>query len=251
MRCSGRSASRPADKRKRYVHWPHVLRAQGGDVLYVDLEALRGNCESYAAWWLGVDRELYRYFAENTDHGNLRTVYTKVTMVNRLYMTGLERAAHFGPDEKEPARVIAELLHTRRADLDCRLRRISGAEDLTREALADIAALHGWTAQTVLAEARLGSLVSFVSKYLHFHAPTVPIYDQLACAGLAAYIEKRFGRYTATTSRLPRREGQMQYYRWLCSRFVEMWEEVQQLRPGTTVKEMDHHLWVLGAKTRR
>ncbi|HOT37045.1 MAG TPA: hypothetical protein PLT86_10315 [Candidatus Latescibacteria bacterium] len=206
---------------------------------------LNRDCEDYSKWWRAVDQELYHYFAEHSDHGNLRSVYAKVAMVDRLYTAGLERARK-GTDEIDRAQKVAELLFARGEELDCGIRMISGVPCLTRDALADIAALHGWIAETCLKEAGVGAPVSFVSKYLHFHVPVVPIYDQQACASLARYIRGRFGRYVATPERLPKLDGQMPAYRWYCARFAELWEEAQESRPETTVKELDYHLWVLG-----
>ena len=163
--------------------------------------------------------------------------------LNRVYMTGVERAAT-SPD---PCERIATLLVSQGSEIEARIDALRAISILTPESLAQVAQVHGWLAREVLGKAGVGQPVSFVSKYLHFHVPIVPIYDSQACTALGHYITARFGkRFVAGASRLPKLPQQLPNYRWLCARFVPLWEEVQEPRPGTSVKQLDYHLWRLG-----
>lgn len=222
---------------------PTLDTTLGGGV-YPQLSELEQHCKEYEAQFSAVDDELYRLFRAHSGHSDPRSVYVKVTFLNRVYMTGLERAAS-SPD---PCERIATLLVSRETEIDSRIDALGAISILSPESLAQVAQIHGWLAREVLGNAGVGQPVSFVSKYLHFHAPVVPIYDSRVCTALGRYIRARFGKqFVATASCLPKLPQQLQDYRWLCARFVPLWEDVYESRPGTSVKQLDYHLWQLGS----
>jgi len=211
--------------------------------VYPQLSELDQHCQEYEAWFSAVDDELYRLFGAHSGQADPRSVYVKVTFLNRVYMTGLERAAS-SPD---PCERIATLLVSQGSEIEARIDALGAISILTPESLAQVAQVHGWLAQEVLGKAGVGQPVSFVSKYLHFHAPVVPIYDSHAYTALGQYVRARFSKqFVANESRLPKLPQQLGDYRRLCARFIPLWEEVQESRPGTSVKQLDYHLWRLG-----
>jgi hypothetical protein len=166
--------------------------------VYPQLSELDQHRQEYENWFSAVDDELYRLFRAHSGHGDPRSVYVKVTFLNRVYMTGVERAAS-SPD---PCEQIATLLVSRGTEVEARIDALRAISILSPKNLAQVAQVHGWLAQEVLGKAGVGQPVSFVSKYLHFHAPVVPIYDSHACTALGQYIRARFGKqFVASESR--------------------------------------------------
>lgn len=202
--------------------------------------------EDYERWWLGVDLELLRAVDDHPDHLDRRAVFAKVTMVNRLYMTGLERHGGSGDSATlEPAARVAACLVENAAELDERIARLRALTSLSPDSLAQIVDTHAWLVRALKA-AEVGRTVSFSSKYLHFHAPMVPIYDSIACEALTRFATAELGpSFRVTRALMPETELWCADYRSLVARFAELYRRAQQTdcRPGTTVKELDHMLW--------
>ena len=91
-----------------------------------------------------------------------------------------------GNPETEVTRVLIE-----QADLIERgLERLKDRA-FDRQAAAEIVELHGYMARAISLRTKEVFLASFVSKYLHFHCPIVPIYDSMAQAAISRYVHQR------------------------------------------------------------
>jgi hypothetical protein len=218
-----------------------------GDEVTFDLAAaVDAAIEDYEKWWLGVDLELLGVIERYPGHTDPRGVFAKVTMVNRLYMTGLERhSTSRDVDALAPAARVAVCLTKHAEELDGRIARLRTLVDLSPSSLAQIVDTHGWLVGTVKS-AGVGRTVSFSSKYLHFHAPMVPIYDSVACGALERFSASELGSsFRVTDDLVPATEMWCTDYKWLVARFAELHRRVQHAdcRPGTTVKQLDHMLW--------
>lgn len=80
---------------------------------------------------------------------------------------------------------------------------------------------------------------SFAAKYLHFHAPVVPIYDEYARAGLTRRVR---WQKDAVTFALP--EGADPEYWQFCVRFLRLYAACLDVGLRVTVKTLDQYLWV-------
>lgn len=126
---------------------------------------------------------LYRMCDQMPEHGEPGEVRAKVVIIGRTYAAGLER--HTGGD----IQAVTTALVKTSGWLDPAISelRVLGKDDHfpTFERLNAIARTHKRMTDALGRLARNGnSLRSFVSKYLHFHAPVVPLYDQYAAACL-------------------------------------------------------------------
>jgi len=113
-------------------------------------------------------------------------------------------------------------------------------QQFDRQAAAAIVELHTRITRKLADSTNGVWLSSFVSKYLHFHCPLVPIYDSRA----ASSIGKFAGRRTVAEIRATMiTEDSATAYRRFVIAFVALrervWDETP-LRP--TVKEIDHLL---------
>lgn len=139
--------------------------------------ALNPHQRVFAARNGRLNAVLYRMCEEMRGHRDRGMIRAKVAVVGRTYASGLERHIKGGLDR------VATTLLTARPWLDkeiSSLRRMRDHEP-TIERIAAIATTHARLQRALQAVTRNRNNVrSFVSKYLHFHAPVVPIFDQYA-----------------------------------------------------------------------
>lgn len=192
----------------------------------------------YKASWKPVDSELYDLCARRPGHQDLADAYTKVAIIGRVYAAGLARSWHgAGNPEAEVARVLTE-----QADLiRTGLQQLEGRR-LDRQAAAEIFELHGHIARAISHRSGNAFLASFVSKYLHFHCPIVPIYDSNAQAAIGQYVNQAaVAPIRKAMIQLPERA---RAYRSFTAAFVVLHERAYAETPlKPSVKELDHLLW--------
>ncbi|MEQ1730720.1 MAG: hypothetical protein ABL982_20310 [Vicinamibacterales bacterium] len=129
-----------------------------------------------------LNRVLYAMCEAAPDHHEHERVRAKVVIIGRSYAAGLERHLAHG---LEP---VTDALVASRSWLDNAISELRAHDNDEPAAtrIGPIAALHGRLLRRLEPTTRNGNSVrSFVSKYLHFHAPVVPIYDQYADAALS------------------------------------------------------------------
>jgi hypothetical protein len=85
-------------------------------------------------------------------------------------------------------------------------------------------------------------LTSFVSKYLHFHNPIVPIYDSRAEVAIGKLVNRRSRLVREAQMALP--EG-LPVYRNFVAAFVVLYQLAAETTLKPSVKELDHLLWRL------
>lgn len=196
----------------------------------------------YHRGWSLVDQDLHA-FCRHHGHDKFKDVYAKVTMVNRMYLTGLSR----------PVRTVDP--QGRKLDGEAEAARcLVDNHELLKEWVHDLLPLpEGGRAALRLAVEAHGRLTtaltprlgyrpcSFVSKYLHFHCPGVPIYDTRADASIKVVTSRLVGQTDANT--LARPDCADPYYYPHARRFLELWEVAEQSRSDVTVKMLDLALW--------
>jgi hypothetical protein len=199
----------------------------------------------YQRTWAVVDAELYDLCARR-GHDRLEDVYAKVAVINRVYAAGLSRSVRV-PGVKDPEMLVAETLLSRCRLVAGGLAGIEGSGALSNELLGSILDLH-WEVQVALEERVGRRLTSFVSKYLHFHLPYFPIYDNLAWRAIGDVTRDQFGRPSASSTSLPAGAKGDEYYRSYCTRFWAVFELAKRSGVDVSVKMLDHALWSHGQR---
>jgi hypothetical protein len=131
-----------------------------------------------SADWELVDKVLLNLCKTYPTHKFKDQVSAKVALIGRTYVTGVERAFKGGAGQGDALTKIVDYIHSKRKAFDEIIVRIPDTDVLTEDALGPI----------VVAQSNFLNLLSesdqcrrrpraFVSKYLHFHRPVVPIYD--------------------------------------------------------------------------
>lgn len=134
--------------------------------------------EEYLSIYSNTDEILYEMCKRWPDHKNLGKVRAKVRIIGRVYGAGLERK---GKDKSKGIyETIAEVFYKNRTWIDKSIKDLRKIKS-PKSAEGKILLLHG----NLLRFIRQGTRSrlkyrSFVSKYLHFHIPIVPIFDSLA-----------------------------------------------------------------------
>lgn len=195
----------------------------------------------YETTWKPVDSELYDLCRRRPHHDDFADVYTKVAIVGRVYEAGVPRAWRGGGDpESELTRVLIE-----QADLIQSGLQSLGGRLFNRQAAGKIVELHGDVIRAISHRSGNAFLASFVSKYLHFHSPVVPIFDSYAQATVGNLVDwKLVDPIRKALPALPALPERGRAYRNFVAAFVVLCERAYAettLKP--TVKELDHLLW--------
>ena len=137
---------------------------------------------------------------------------------------------------------MADYFWQHRREIDACLHRLRGVrEPLTPTKLTLILAAHGRLVQIV--QPRLQGRISprsFISEYLHFHVPAVPIYDGIAASTLGKlYPERR----AFLNCDMPAHADQ-QYARFVL-RFWQCYQAMRRKQQRVSVKLIDESLLAL------
>lgn len=129
---------------------------------------------------------LYRMVAENPTHNDSKIVADKMLVIGRVYSAAVTRGGGKRNEEESALpeslyQHLAELVVSVGPDLDDRLRKLGTLDRVSSLNLHDIADCHRFLASTLVAgingwrstasSREVHARDSFVSKYLHFHAP--------------------------------------------------------------------------------
>lgn len=136
------------------------------------------------------NKVLYRMCSEEPFHNNREIVRSKARVIAKTY----EVSRNLGGDYD----IVAEALCSRKLDLDWHLSQLADSE-FTEASLPFIVSTHGRTDRAICKRLKkvaggrnVHSRASFVSKYLHFHCPSVfPILDSLAEAGIRLKVNEK------------------------------------------------------------
>jgi hypothetical protein len=203
----------------------------------------------YQRSWAHVDSAL-RGIVRDHAGPSLADIYTKVVLINGVYQVQLSRTHGQGALER-----VANVLAAAEVELAPAIAKLRSHGTLSLAAVADT-----MTAHTVilLALEALGKEIdpqepakiarSFASKYLHFHADIVPIYDSLASNHVARFLSwsdyRQSLRQIQQSAACPP-EGDRAYFNYLLQ-FSLLYEHLCSLMPPglVSVKGIDQMLWV-------
>jgi hypothetical protein len=143
--------------------------------------------KKYKAGWESVDSELYELCRRRPSHHDFADVHTKVAIIGLVYEAGLARSWR---GERDPESEIAHVLMDQASVIESGLQRLKD-RPFDRQTADEIVELHGRIARAISHENEDKFLTSFVSKYLHFHCPIVPIYDSRTHGAISQYVDRQ------------------------------------------------------------
>lgn len=186
-----------------------------------------------------VDDILYGLCRKWPTHDDLGAVQAKVRIIGRVYMTGLERKG-----EKDKSKGIYETVATlfckRRSWIDSELRELSRCKTLSKPTCEKILGTHGALVKLLRDGTKSQTnFRSFVSKYLHFHDPIVPIFDSRASSILREWYPWREFRnnFPITLGK----EYDVVYYKFLVQ-FLLYFSDLREMNLKPSVRSADYYL---------
>jgi hypothetical protein len=199
-------------------------------------------CAQYRQTWQAIDEALYELCRRHADHQSQGGINAKLWIIGRTYATGIERKIISKKTQGSSMEQLSAHLWNHRDEVDevlTSLRTVS--EPLTSENLAKILAAHGRLVGIVQEILRKGQTPrSFVSKYLHFHNPAVPIFDSVAVrAATRHYRRERNG----PALQIP--IGAEPQYTDFLFRFWRLYKEAMDTGQNVKVKLLDYYLLAL------
>lgn len=215
-----------------------------------DAAVLSEAIEDYKAMWSVADEELLRLCRRHPAHGDLGTVNAKLLIIGRAYATGIERKVRADGSQAGALKRIAALLagHTIAKEIDGLIDSLPKTSNvITKRSVALALNAHGRMVELMREiTLREQSPRSFVSKYLHFHRPVVPVYDSIVADAIP-----RLVRWTSELEVVPCSEYyDREYYRYV----MRFWHLSQQVlaKPGTapTVRQLDHYVLYVAERRR-
>jgi hypothetical protein len=165
-------------------------------------------------------------------------VYTKVAIIGRVYEAGVPRSFQ-APGDSE-ATVTYGLIE--QADLiEKRLTALHGRR-FDRQTAAEIVEVHGGVTRKLAERTGDAWLTSFVSKYLHFHCPIVPLYDSNAAGRIGQFVDWQL--VASVRDSLTTLPDWARAYRNFVAAFVVLYERVWAETPlQPSVRDIDYLLW--------
>lgn len=210
-------------------------------ILPPDQAELDASWERFDDDWGGVDDILYQLCRDHPGHETRRVVTAKLALVGRVYAAGLERRVT-PPAGEQAITVIAEHVLKYGSQVDDLIHGLDAVrEPLDAVSMATIVAEHG-RLMTLLQKCSTDGKAprSFASKYLHFHQPAVPIYDEYARQKLSRLVhwERSYVAFD------PPACGDRDYWDY-CIRFFRLYDGCRAAGLRVSVKTLDVYLWAV------
>jgi len=204
-------------------------------------------CADYAANWEAVEIALYDLCKRHPDHQDQGGINAKLWIIGRAYATGIERKISSQGFQGSSMTQLGKHFWRNRHRVDKALQILRGVnQPLTPEKLTKILDAHGRLVRIIQGALRKGQTPrSFVSKYLHFHNPAVPIFDSVAVAAARKHYrrERRDG-----SVQIPAMAGP-QYADFLM-RFWRLYQEARDSGAKVSVKLLDNYLLALAKEAK-
>jgi hypothetical protein len=208
----------------------------------------------YRDEWQLIDRVLYDLCRRRVGPQSERARITAtVALIGRTYVTGIERAVKLDKTKPStgPSRALRELASHLLQEKDTlkgivgRLKRVR--EPITDEKLKRIVRGHGEVVELLRPILRRRgrralTLRSFAAKYLHFHAPVVPIFDSYvrrSARRLFSWERRRDGRGSDN-------DGDDAYHTYVTALFGRFYQALDRSRQPVNVRLLDYYLLWLG-----
>jgi hypothetical protein len=193
----------------------------------------------YKDTWEAADRALYDLCRRYPDQCDRAGVYAKIFLIGRAYMTGIERKiSSDGTSASSLIQVGEHMLRNRTSLQEIFASLADVAEPLTPENLRKIIHAHGQFVRLLQRITRNEeSPRSFCSKYMHFHCPAVPLFDDKVTKVLPKLVrwQKSFQLFD-----LPNDADE--YYARYVLRFWQLYQQIAAAGKTPTVKHVDQYL---------
>jgi hypothetical protein len=195
--------------------------------------------------WALLDQTLHRLCNEHPYHSDSGAVHAKLWLIGRSFATGVERhIKSTGTQGSSLTKMATHLLQEHEA-VDALFQQVRQLnEPLNLDSLARIVAIHGTFCELVSRIAHGGKvLVSFASKYMHLHAPIVPIYD--SWASKQAWRMRR----SEGLKSFPTPAGANENYYGYCLCFWQHYSDLRAMTDRVTVRHAESYLlWLAGSQ---
>jgi len=202
-------------------------------------ETYQRSCEHYRMYWQQVDKILYRVARPHTGPLTDAEVNAKLLIIGRSYATGIERQV----SDVEPSAMerLSQFFAANRDAIDGLVTEAAELQEpLTAETLRAIVAIHGRFVSLLQGVTRPDETPrSFASKYLHFHAPALPIYDSYAAERALPSLYRWQPDFEVF--QLP--DEADHYYARFVFRFWQLYREASALTQDVSVRLLDYYLW--------
>ena len=202
---------------------------------------LEASLARFQADWGVVDDVLYRLCRDFPNHDFLGPVTAKVALTGRAYAAGLERQVTV-PGGQQAIVKIANFVLENSGQVDEILAPLAAiAEPLDPSTMVVVVEQHGCLTALLQKLTRGGTAPrSFASKYLHFHSPVVPIFDDYARSAMNRIVSWDQAHLPFA---LPA-HGDEEYWKY-CVRFLRLYDACRFAGVTATVKSLDAYLWAV------
>jgi len=199
----------------------------------------------YSENWELTDQTLYNLCQKNFDHNSLNSINAKLWIIGRAYATGIERKIPTDGKQGGSLTQLAKQLYKKRKTIDPMFKKLRNiSKSLNVDSLKDISIIHGKLTQIIKRITRKNNVPrSFVSKYMHFHCPTVPIYDNFAARALKKLVPWR--NELLVFDKSPNMDEE---YLWHLFRFWNLYQTALKNCNSVKVKHLDFYLLCVAEK---
>jgi hypothetical protein len=205
-------------------------------IIVFDKKDYLSACSRYDAEWSLLDETIYRLCRENADNLARPSVFAKVFIIGRSYQKGVEPKANALVTQGNSIFQVAECLLRHGKKLNQWIGSLSGNADA--DDLRAIVEVHGRILKALAPVAKtLRSPRSFVSNYLHFHNPAVPIYDSYADWSLKRLVPWNDSLDVFNSSGT----ADLEYDRHV-KRFLRLCSTIRENELIVSVKRLNHYL---------
>lgn len=194
----------------------------------------------YDTYWRPLDAVLRHVCTEFPGHADRAGVNAKLYLVGRTFASGIERQIKSDGTQGGALRKLGDHLVAHAEGLDPELARLPRTEAPTDDELRTVVEAHGAVVALIKPLLHRGTPRSFVSKYLHFHSPAVPIYDSVAVRNLPPYVtDAEAGSWSGG------RPAGDPDYRWYVRRVRHLMRRLQELHVAPTIRLVE---WMLSGR---
>jgi hypothetical protein len=199
----------------------------------------------YSKYWELTDQTLYNLCQENFDHNSLNSINAKLWIIGRTYATGIERNIPTDGKQGGSLTSLAQQLHKKRNKINQIFKKLRNmSESLNVDSLRVISILHWEFTQIIKQVTRKNHVPrSFASKYMHFHCPAVPIYDNYTARALKILVPWR--EELLVFDKSPNMDEE---YLWHILRFWNLYKTALQNGNPVKVKHLDFYLLCVAEK---
>lgn len=200
-------------------------------------DRLRSAKDEYRDCWALTDQELYRLCRKYPRHDDRAAVNAKLLIVGRSYATGIERQIPSSGSQGSSLAQLAGHLVEQAQLVDDLIQSLPAAlEVLSEDLLEPVLEIHSRFVQLLQQVTRDDETPrTFAAKYLHFHRPVVPIFDNVANDFIPKLIRWRKNLEVVPCQAI----FDWTYYRYVM-RFWNLFEQVRAMGNQLTTKELDY-----------